>query len=58
MPRKQRLLVIGNGMAATRLLEELLQRDADRYCLTVVGAEPEPGYNRVLLSPLLAVGGS
>ncbi|GAB3316127.1 NAD(P)/FAD-dependent oxidoreductase [Haliea atlantica] len=54
MSRRQRLLVVGNGMAATRLLDELLRRDAGRFQVTVVGAEAEPGYNRVLLSPLLA----
>lgn len=54
MAPRRNLLVVGNGMAATRLLEELLRRAPKRYRITVVGAEPEPGYNRVLLSPLLA----
>ncbi len=50
---RPRLLIIGNGMAATRLLEELLALDiAD--AITVVGEEPQPGYNRILLSPWLA----
>lgn len=49
-----RLLVVGNGMASVRLLEELLRLGVHRYAITVVGAEPSPGYNRVQLSALLA----
>lgn len=51
---RQRLVIIGNGMASTKLVEELLQLDADRFDITVIGAEPRAAYNRVLLSPLLA----
>ncbi len=51
---RSRLLVIGNGMAATRLLDELLLRDAGRFAITVIGEESAPGYNRILLSPWLA----
>ncbi len=51
---RERLLVIGNGMASVRLLEELVAGDAAAFEITVVGAEPEVGYNRVLLSALLA----
>ena len=51
---RTRLLVIGNGMAGVRFLEELLALDAGRFEITVVGAEPAPGYNRVLLSAFLA----
>ncbi|MFM9850869.1 MAG: NAD(P)/FAD-dependent oxidoreductase [Hyphomicrobiaceae bacterium] len=51
---KRRLLVIGNGMCSLRLLEELAALVADRFEITVIGAEPVPAYNRVLLSPLLA----
>lgn len=51
---RKRLLVVGNGMAGLRLLEELLALAPDRYAITVIGAEPEPAYNRVLLSSLLA----
>ncbi|MBF1800536.1 NAD(P)/FAD-dependent oxidoreductase [Alloalcanivorax profundimaris] len=50
----RRLVVVGNGMAARRLLEELLARAPRRYRITVVGDEPGAGYNRVMLSPLLA----
>ena len=51
---RERLLVIGNGMASVRFCEELLKHAGGRYAVTVVGAEPCPGYNRVLLSALLA----
>ena len=51
---RQRLVVVGNGMAGLRLLEELVRRASGRFDITVVGAEPHPAYNRVLLSPLLA----
>lgn len=50
----EKLVVIGNGMAGLRLLEELDRAGRDRFAITVVGAEPEPAYNRVLLSSLLA----
>lgn len=50
----EHLLVIGNGMAGLRLVEEVLQRSPGRYALSVVGKEPHPAYNRVLLSSLLA----
>ena len=55
MPRAtRRLVVIGNGMAAMRTVEELLELAPQAYEITVFGAEPQGGYNRVLLSPLLA----
>ena len=50
----QRLLIIGNGMASVRLVEALLASAAGLFEITVVGAEIQPGYNRVLLSALLA----
>ncbi len=49
---RERLVVVGNGMAATRLVEELVARGAD-LDITVVGEEPGPAYNRILLSALL-----
>jgi nitrite reductase (NADH) large subunit len=52
--RKERLVVIGNGMAGCRAIEEILARDADRYAITVLGAEPRVNYNRIMLSPVLA----
>ncbi len=51
---RERLLIIGNGMASVRLLEALMRLDAARFSITVIGAEPQAGYNRVLLSALLA----
>ncbi|MGW5241844.1 FAD-dependent oxidoreductase [Monashia sp. NPDC004114] len=55
-PRVRRVLVVGNGMAGARLAEELRQRDpeARRFAVTVVGEEPHPAYNRVLLSNVIA----
>jgi nitrite reductase (NADH) large subunit len=50
----RRLVMVGCGMAGTRLIEELLERAPAAYEITVFGAEPAGGYNRVLLSPLLA----
>jgi assimilatory nitrate reductase electron transfer subunit len=49
---RERVVVVGNGMAAGRLVEELLASDAD-LDVTVVGDEPEPAYNRILLSSVL-----
>jgi nitrite reductase (NADH) large subunit len=48
------LIVVGNGMAATRFVDELTQHALGRYSIIVIGAEPRLSYNRVLLSPLLA----
>lgn len=51
---RKKLLVVGNGMASLRFLEELMAITPEQFSITVVGGEPEPAYNRVLLSPLLA----
>lgn len=51
---KMRLVVIGNGMAGIRTIEELLKMSADEFEITVFGAEPQPNYNRILLSPVLS----
>jgi nitrite reductase (NADH) large subunit len=48
------LVVIGNGMAGMRTVEELLTLAPDMYRITVFGAEPHGNYNRILLSPVLA----
>jgi nitrite reductase (NADH) large subunit len=53
-PPRERLVVVGNGMAAMRTIEELLRRDPRRYDITVIGAEPHPNYNRIMLSSVLA----
>ncbi len=52
--KKMKLVMIGNGMAGVRTLEELLKIAPDLYEITVFGAEPHPNYNRILLSPVLA----
>ena len=61
---KQKLVLVGNGMAGVRALEELFKHNAtaqdgnnsgsDQYDITVIGAEPHPNYNRIMLSPVLA----
>ena len=51
---KLKLVMVGNGMAGVRTLEELLKLTPDLYDITVFGAEPHPNYNRILLSPVLA----
>jgi nitrite reductase (NADH) large subunit len=48
------LVIIGNGMAAARLCEELAQRALGRYAIAVIGEEPRLAYNRILLSSVLA----
>ena len=52
--KKAKLVMVGNGMAGVRTLEELLRIAPDLYDITVFGAEPHPNYNRILLSPVLA----
>jgi nitrite reductase (NADH) large subunit len=52
--QKMKLVMIGNGMAGVRTLEELLKISPDLYDITVFGAEPHANYNRILLSPVLA----
>ncbi|MCO2836300.1 NAD(P)/FAD-dependent oxidoreductase [Pseudomonas aeruginosa] len=52
--KKIKLVMVGNGMAGVRTLEELLKLNSDFYDITVFGAEPHPNYNRILLSPVLA----
>jgi len=57
---KQKLVLIGNGMAGVRALEELFKHNttdesgSDLYDITVIGSEPHPNYNRIMLSPVLA----
>ena len=52
--RTRKLLVIGNGMAGMKVVEDLLAMAPSAYEITVFGAEPHPNYNRILLSPVLA----
>lgn len=51
---KQKLVVIGNGMAGVRAAEELLLKAPNAYDITIIGAEPHVNYNRIMLSPVLA----
>ena len=51
---RPRLVMVGNGMAGVRTLEELLRLAPDLYDIQVFGAEPHPNYNRILLTPVLA----
>jgi nitrite reductase (NADH) large subunit len=51
---KEKLVLIGNGMAGVRTLEELLKLAPEQYDITVFGGEPYGNYNRILLSPVLA----
>ena len=52
--KRMNLVVIGNGMAGMRTIEELLKIAPDAYNITVFGDEPHPNYNRIMLSPVLA----
>ena len=54
MSVKISLVVVGNGMAGMRTVEELLALAPDLYDITVFGAEPHVNYNRIMLSPVLA----
>mgnify|MGYP001555943816 CR=1 FL=1 len=51
---KEKLVLVGNGMAGVRTLEDLLKIAPDKYDITVFGAEPYGNYNRIMLSPVLA----
>ncbi|MFC5995521.1 FAD-dependent oxidoreductase [Pseudonocardia hispaniensis] len=55
---RRRVVVLGYGMVGARFAEEIRRRDPQgaRVALTVLGAEPHPAYNRVLLSTVLAGG--
>ncbi len=54
MSKKQKLVMIGNGMAGMRAIEEILKIEPDMFDITVFGAEKFPNYNRILLSSVLA----
>lgn len=54
MASRQKLIVVGNGMAGVATVEELLKRTAELFEITIFGAENQPNYNRVLLSSYLA----
>ena len=52
-PTKQKLVILGNGMAGARVAEEILKRDPDAFRITIIGGEPHGNYNRILLSNVL-----
>ncbi|MEO1321384.1 MAG: nitrite reductase large subunit NirB [Pseudomonadota bacterium] len=54
MTDKQKLVVIGNGMAPGRVLETIFETDPDKYDVTIFNAEPRVNYNRIMLSPVLS----
>ncbi|MBR9843818.1 MAG: NAD(P)/FAD-dependent oxidoreductase [Rhodobacteraceae bacterium] len=54
MTAKQKLIVIGAGMASGRMLEHLLEADREAYDITLFNAEPRGNYNRLMLSPVLS----
>lgn len=51
---RRKLVVLGNGMAAGRVLDELFARKPDLYDITIFGAEPRVNYDRIMLSPVLS----
>ena len=51
---KEKLVVIGNGMAPGRALERLFEKAPDRYEVTIFNAEPRVNYDRIMLSPILS----
>ena len=51
---KMKLVLVGNGQAGMRCLEDLLDMAPDRYEVTVIGEEPWGNYNRIMLSPVLS----
>jgi NAD(P)H-dependent nitrite reductase large subunit/NAD(P)H-dependent nitrite reductase small subunit len=53
-PERRKLVVVGNGMAGMRTVEELLRLAPEAYDITVFGTEPHGNYNRILLSPVLS----
>ncbi len=50
---KEKVVLVGNGKAGIRCLEEMLALGTDRFDLTVFGEEPHPNYNRIMLSKVL-----
>ena len=54
MHKRKKLLMVGNGMAGVRTLEELLKIAPDQYDISVFGSENHGNYNRIMLSPVLA----
>ncbi|WP_191566241.1 nitrite reductase large subunit NirB [Metabacillus idriensis] len=53
---KQKLAVVGNGMAGARCVEEIIKNDSEAFDITIFGSEPHITYNRILLSTVLQGG--
>ncbi|HWO96620.1 MAG TPA: nitrite reductase large subunit NirB [Bacillus sp. (in: firmicutes)] len=51
--KKKKLVLVGNGMAGVRAIEEILNVSKDKFEITIFGSEPHPNYNRILLSKVL-----
>jgi nitrite reductase (NADH) large subunit len=56
--KKQKLVLIGNGMAGVRAIEEVLKINPNGFDITIFGTEPYPNYNRIQLSKVLQGGTS
>ena len=54
MPKRERLVMVGNGMAGMAFVEKLVDLAPDRHSIAVFGDEPHPNYNRILLSSALS----
>lgn len=50
----EKLVIIGNGMAPGRMLEELFEKAPGAYDVTIFNAEPRVNYDRIMLSPVLS----
>ncbi len=54
MNKKEKLVIVGAGMASGRMLEHLFETDPERFDITLFGAEPRGNYDRIMLSPVLS----
>ena len=54
MSKKQKLVIVGAGMASGRLIEHLVEKSPDAFEITLFNAEPRGNYNRIMLSPVLS----
>lgn len=52
-PLREKLVLIGNGMAGMNVIEQILKLEPQQYEITVIGEEPHPNYNRIQLSYVL-----
>lgn len=54
MGKREKLVLVGNGMAGVNVIEHVLKLSGNRYEIVIFGSEPHPNYNRILLSSVLA----